>query len=43
MDEYLVKPVSKQELRIRVKVGLELKRCAERIKTAAEEHIESLV
>ena len=37
MDEYLIKPVSKQELRIRVKASLHRKLYAERIKSAAAE------
>lgn len=37
MDEYLVKPVSKQELRIRIKTGLNLRRYAMRVNSAKEE------
>lgn len=43
MDEYLIKPVSKQELRIRIKASLNLRLYAERVKSVAEEPVKSLV
>lgn len=43
MDEYLIKPVSRQELRIRIKARLNLRLYADRVKSVYEEPVESLV
>ena len=43
MDEYLIKPVSKQELRIRVKVCLNKRIYSERVNSSVEDPAETLV